>query len=202
MPVIVKVRVPLVALLLTVIVRVEEPEPATEVGLNRVVTREPCPLALKLTVPLNPLTAAIVTLEVPLVPRVTVMLAGESEIVKFGLGPLTVRVIVVVWVIVPEVPVMVTVLVPAAAVLLATNVTVLVEVVGFVPKLAVTPAGRPDADKLTLPVKPPEFVTVIVLLPLPPCETATLAGEAEREKLGVDGAGGKTQLFAALENSN
>src|SRR5215471_15085970 len=97
---------------------------------------------------------------------------------------------------------MVTVEVPGVAVELAVNVTTLVEVVGFVPKLAVTPAGKPEADKVTLPVKPPEEVTVIVLLPLDPWLTLKLAGEADSEKLGEDGCGGRTQLFAALENSN
>jgi hypothetical protein len=103
----------------------------------------------------------------------------------------------------PDVPVMVTVAVPVVAVGLAVNVTVLVDVVGFVPKVAVTPAGKPEADRLTLPVNPPEGVTVIVLLPLLPWVTLKLDGEADSEKLGVGApAGGKTQLFAALENSN
>lgn len=99
-------------------------------------------------------------------------------------------------------PVMVTVAVPVAALELAVNVTRLVDVVGLVPKLALTPAGKPEADRLTLPVNPPEGVTVIVLLPLLPCVTLKLAGEADNEKLGVAVAGGRTQLFAALENSN
>jgi hypothetical protein len=96
--VIVKVRVPLVALLLTRTDKVDVPEPVTEVGLKVGVTREPCPLTLRLTVPLNPFTAPIVTVEVPVEPRVTVMLAGESEIVKFGWPPteFTVSVMVVV----------------------------------------------------------------------------------------------------------
>lgn len=85
----------------------------------------------------------------------------------------------------PDVPVMVTVEVPVVAVAVAVNVTVLVDVVGLVPKAAVTPDGKPEADRFTLPVKPPEGVTVIVLLALPPCVTLTLAGEADREKLGV-----------------
>ena len=40
-PVIVRVRVPVVARLLTVTVRVEDPAPVMEVGLNLVVTRLP-----------------------------------------------------------------------------------------------------------------------------------------------------------------
>lgn len=81
-------------------------------------------------------------------------------------------------------PVMVTVEVPVVAVELAVNVTTLVEVVGLVPNVAVTPAGRPEADKVTAPVNPPEGVTVTVLLPLVPCVTVKLEGEAESVKLG------------------
>lgn len=106
---------------------------------------------------------------------------------------------VVVFVSAPDVPVMVTVAAPAVAVTFAVRVTLLLEAVGLAPKLAVTPAGSPDADKLTLPVNPPDGVTVIVVLPLSPWVTFKLAGEADSAKLTGTG---KTQLFAALENSN
>jgi hypothetical protein len=102
----------------------------------------------------------------------------------------------------PEVPVMVTVDVPVVAVELAVNVTELVEVVGLVPKLAVTPEGNPEAERVTLPVNPPESVTVMVLLALLPCVTLTLLGDADRLKLAADAGGGNTQLLAELENSN
>lgn len=92
---------------------------------------------------------------------------------------------VVVWVRLPDVPVMVIVLVPVVAVLLAVKVRTLVDVVGLVPNVAVTPLGRAEFDSDTEPVKPPESVTVIVLLPLVPCLTVKLEGEAESEKLGV-----------------
>lgn len=92
--------------------------------------------------------------------------------------------------------------VPVVAVELAESVSTLVEVVGFVPKLAVTPDGNPEAESVTLPVNPPDAVTVIVLFPLLPCVTDKLEGEAESEKLGELGGGGRTQLFAELENSN
>ena len=92
--------------------------------------------------------------------------------------------------------------VPVVAVLLALNVTTLVDVVGFVPNVAVTPAGSPDADKLTLPVNPPVLVTVMVEFPLLPCVTLKLEGEAASVKFGFDAAGGRTQLFAEFENSN
>jgi len=84
--------------------------------------------------------------------------------------------------------VIVTVAVPVVAVLLAVRVRTLVEVVGFVPKLAVTPLGRPEAERLTLPVNPPDGVTVMVLFPLVPWVTVRLVGEAESEKSGVAAA--------------
>jgi len=61
---------------------------------------------------------------------------------------------VVVFVKAADVPVTVTVNVPVAAVLPAVSVNVLVLVVLPGLKDAVTPLGRPDADKLTLPLKP------------------------------------------------
>jgi hypothetical protein len=54
----------------------------------------------------------------------------------------------------PDVPLTVTFVVPAVAVLLTANVKTLVLVVAVGLKDAVTPAGRPEADKLTLPAKP------------------------------------------------
>lgn len=83
---------------------------------------------------------------------------------------------------VPEVPVIVTVAVPVVAVLVAVNVKVLVLVVLVV--LAglnegVTPLGRPEADKATLPLKPFCGVTVMVLEPLDPCVIVKLVGDAE-----------------------
>ena len=109
---------------------------------------------------------------------------------------------VVVFVSAPDVPVIVTVAVPTVAVAFAVSVTVLLEVVGLVPKLAVMSLGNPDADKLTLPVNPPEKVAVIVLLPLLPWVTLKLAGKADSVKFPVGAGGGKTQSLAALENSN
>ena len=79
---------------------------------------------------------------------------------------------------------MVTVELPAAAVLLAENVNTLV-VALVVLKDGVTPAGNPDAVKATVPVNPFVGVTVMVLFPLPPCGTvAGDTGEAERLKSG------------------
>ena len=62
----------------------------------------------------------------------------------------------------------VTVDVPVAAVALAVSVKELVVVAEAGLKEAVTPLGRPDADKLTLPVNPFRGATVMVLEPLNP----------------------------------
>jgi hypothetical protein len=75
---------------------------------------------------------------------------------------------VVVLVKLPEVPVTVTVTEPVVAVLLAVSVKVLLPVVLLGLKDAVTPEGKPEADKLTLPVKPFTGVTEMVLVPLAP----------------------------------
>jgi hypothetical protein len=83
---------------------------------------------------------------------------------------------------------MVMVAVPVVAVPLAVNVTVLVVVVLPGLKDAVTPLGRPEADKLTLPLKPFTGLTVMVLVPLLPCVTERLAGDAESEKSGTAAA--------------
>lgn len=113
--------------------------------------------------------------------------AGDAATEKFGVAvEFTVRASVVDAVKLPEVPVIFTVADPVVAVLLAVSVSTLVPVVGFVPNAAVTPLGRPDAARVTLPVNPPTSVTVIVLLPLPPCVIVRLLGESERVKLGVD----------------
>jgi hypothetical protein len=78
----------------------------------------------------------------------------------------------------PDVPATVTVTVPVAAAALAVKVKVLLLVAGLVLKLAVTPLGKPDADKVTFPLKPFEGVIEIVLVPLPPCARLKLLGEA------------------------
>jgi hypothetical protein len=189
--VIVTVAVPTVAVEEAVNVRVEVAEPlaAGVTGLveNVAVTPLGKPLALSVVAELKPPVLVTVIVLVPLEPCVTVTEAGDALTLKFGVAAeFTVSEIVVCAVRLPDVPVIVMVDVPVAAVLLAVRVKVLVEVVGFVPKVAVTPLGSPDAARLTLPENPPRSVTVIVLLPLPPCVTVTLLGDAESVKLGVE----------------
>lgn len=179
-PVTVTVDVPTVAVLLAVKLRTL----VEVVGLvpKLAVTPLGRPEAESVTAPVKPFDGATVIVLLPLVPCFTVRLDGEAESEKFGwAGALTVRLIVVVWLVVPDVPVMVTVAAPAVAVLLAVNVRALVEVVGLVPKLAVTPVGRPEAERLTEPAKPLIGVIVMVLLPLVPCVMESEDGDAESE---------------------
>ena len=84
----------------------------------------------------------------------------------------------------PDVPVTVTVKVPVVAVLAAERVNRLLAFAGFVPNMAPTPLGKPDAVRLTLPLKPLRGLIEIVVEPEAPCRTLTLDGEAERRKLG------------------
>ena len=116
---------------------------------------------------------------VPLVPCVTVKLLADAERLKFGRG-VTVRATVVICDKLPDVPAIVMVTVPRAAVLVAVRVKVVVLLVLMGLKEAVTPLGRPEADRLTLPLKPFWGVMVIMLVPLVPWTTLRLLGEAER----------------------
>jgi hypothetical protein len=85
---------------------------------------------------------------------------------------------------------MVTVEVPAAAALLAVSVSALVVVALAGLKAAVTPVGRPEAVRATLPVKPFWGVMVMVLVPLAPCAIVRLIGDAARPKSGTAATAG------------
>ena len=80
----------------------------------------------------------------------------------------------------PEVPVTVTVEVPAAAVLPAERVNTWAVLID-----AVTPVGRPDAVNATVPVNPLTGVMVMVLVPLAPWAMDRLLGVADSEKKGA-----------------
>ena len=101
-------------------------------------------------------------------PSTMVTAFGEAERLKLWTGAFTVRLSVVVFVNVPDVPVTVTVAGPVVAEALAVSVKVLVLLVLLGLNDAVTPLGRPEAARLTLPAKPPMSVTMIVLVPLLP----------------------------------
>jgi hypothetical protein len=188
-PVMVTVAVPIVAVLLAVSVKVLEFVGLVVLtGLKEAVTPAGKPDAAKLTPLLKPFTGTTAMVLVPLVPCVMVTLLGEAEREKLGTGAaVTVRLMVVVFVKPPEDPVMMTVAVPATAVLLTVSVKVLefaglVVMVGL--KEAVTPLGNPEAEKLTLPLKPLSEPTETVLVPLAPCMTVKVLGDAESMKLG------------------
>lgn len=179
-PVTVTVTVPVVAVLLAE--RVKVLVPVVLPGLNAGVTPLGRPEADKLTLPLKPLSGFTVIVLMPLEPCVMVKLLGEAERVKFG-GGFTVRESVVELDRFPDEPVMVTVAAPVVAVPLAVSVRVLAPVVLAGLNDAVTPEGKPDADKLTVPLKPLCGLTVMLLVPLAPCTIVRLLGEPERVKL-------------------
>jgi len=195
-PVTVTVAVPVVAPAEAVSVNVEVTLPfaggVTGFGENAAVTPLGSPDALKVVAELKLFWLVIVTVLVPLPPCVTVTDVGDAPIVKFGCdAAFTVRLIVVVCVVDPDVPVIVTELVPVVAEDEAVNVTVEVTlpfaggVTGFGENDAVTPLGSPDALKVVAELNPFRLVTVIVLVPVPPCVTVTELGEAPTEKSGV-----------------
>ena len=116
-------------------------------------------------------------------------LLGEVKFSELGLtvrlddtGEVTVRATVVVCVRAPEVPVMVTVELPGAAVLLAESVSTRAVLIDAVTP---APAGTPDAPSATVPVNPFAGVMVIVLVPLDPWPMDKLLGEAARLKSGA-----------------
>jgi len=92
---------------------------------------------------------------------------------------------VVVALTLPDVPVMVILDEPVVAALLAVSLNTLLPVVGFVPNVAVTPLGRPEAARVTLPVNPPTSVTLIVSVALLPFFTDRLAADGTSAKPAV-----------------
>lgn len=179
-PVTVTVTVPVVEVLLAVSVNVLAP--VVLAGLNDGVTPLGRPDADNTTLLLKPLSGFTVMVLEPLDPCVMVRLLGEAESVKFG-GGLIVRESVVELDRLPDEPEMVTVAGPVVAVLLAVRVNVLVPVVLVGLNDAVTPEGKPDADKLTVLLKPLSALMVMVLVPLAPCATLTLLGDVASVKL-------------------
>jgi len=82
--------------------------------------------------------------------------------------------------------------VPDAAVLLAVSVNVVLA------NEAVTPVGRPEADRATVPVKPLEGVTVMAFVPLAPCAIVRLVGDADRLKFGAGAVAVTVRLTVAV----
>ena len=155
-----------------------------EVGENTAVTPVGKPVAANVIGELKLFALVTVIVLVPLAPSFTVNVAGDAATVKLG-GGVTVSAIVVVADSLPEVPVIATVAVPVAAALLAASVTTLLPLAGFVPNVAVTPLGRPEAARVTLPENPFTAAIVMVLVPLPPWIRLKVLGESESVKPGI-----------------
>ena len=115
----------------------------------------------------------------PATPTEPISVSSQTDGRVGGGATVTVKETAVVLIRFPEMPVTVTEAVPVAAVLLAVSVNVLVLVVLLGLNDAVTPLGKPDADKLTLALKPFCGVTIIVLAPLAPCVIVKLFDDEE-----------------------
>jgi hypothetical protein len=96
-----------------------------------------------------------------------------------------VRFTVVVGARLPEVPVTVIDADPVAAELLIVKFIVLCEVVLAGVNVAVTPFGRLEVVKLTLPEKPCAGTTLTAIEPLAACCRITVLGDDKSVKLGV-----------------
>ena len=134
---------------------------------------------LKLTVPENKLLEARVSAEFAVCPALTVWVIGVPEAAPSVKAVATVSVTVVLCVRTPEVPVTVTVPDCGVAVPLAVSVSVLLSVAGFGLKAAVTPLGKPEAARDTLPLNPSCGVIVIVLVTWLPCAMFKVLGLAD-----------------------
>jgi hypothetical protein len=156
------------------------------------------------TVPLNAFAAVASTLVLaPAAPADMVREAGERVREKFAAGAAVemVTATVIEWVSDPEVPLRVSVALPAAAVDAAVSVTlcavpgVSVSVAG----LAVTPVGSPLIESATFPVKPfAGTAFTLICFPAPPAVRATVAGVAVNEK-SVAGAAAEMVAVTATE---
>ena len=119
-PVTVMVLAPGVAVLLTVNVSVLEP--VVETGENAAVTPAGRPAMDRLTPPVNPYAGRTVIVEVPEAPWLIPTAAGPADKVKTGVCTATVTLVLAVKV--PEVPVIVTIWLPAGAEVVADSVMV------------------------------------------------------------------------------
>lgn len=150
------------------------------------------PVVVSVVAELKLFWLVMVTVLVPLPPCVTVTDEGDAPMVKLGVAAaFTVRAIVVLCVVDPETPVIVTVAGPVVAEPEAVSVSVEVAlpfaggVTGLVEKAAVTPLGNPVALRVVAALKPLRLVIVMVLIPFEPCVIVNELGEAPIVKSGV-----------------
>ena len=144
-----------------VTVRVEDPDPVTEVGLNVPVAPLGRPLTEKLTAELKPFKPVTVGVKLVPLPWITVCELGDAASEKPG-TPFTIRATVSDCVRLPLVPVMVNRYEPAGV---AGSVVILrvddPEASRLGLKEAPAPAGKPETLSETDPLKPFEGVTLV-----------------------------------------
>ena len=126
--------------------------PVVGFALQEAVTPLGSPDMARFTLPLNPFCETTEIVDVSEPPGTKVKASGASARVKVTAS--TVKAMDAVAMMLPEVPVIVTVAGPGVAELLAVSVSKTVPVEGLGLKEAVTPLGRPDAVKLMLPLNP------------------------------------------------
>jgi len=203
LPVIVSENVPRCEFRAVVTLRTDEPEPATLAGANDEVAFLGNPVTLSATDPVNPFKDPTVTVYVVDPPRGTVAEIGVTATVKSGgAGVVTVRVTVVECVAAVPVPVTVIVYVPPGVVALVAMLKVELpplEIEAGV-KVAVAPAGRPVADRVTACETP--FVIAVEMVTsgaVFPCSTVTDVGLAPMEKSSAGGGCALTQFGSVKE---
>jgi hypothetical protein len=150
------------------------------VPVNVPVTPVGSPLTARVVAPVKPFSGVTERVLVPEAPCVTLKLAGAAAKVKLG-PAFTVRLSVTKVDFAPEVPVTVIVDVPTVAADAALNVATLLVEVEAALNTAVTPLGRPETVRVTLPAKPFLGVTVMVLVALAPCARLSAGVEVETE---------------------
>jgi hypothetical protein len=127
-------------------------------GSNDNVTPVGKPVALRVTLPLNPFFGVTVRVVLALAPAATLKLGPEGAIEKPG-AAVMVRLTGTVALSVPDFPVIVRLVLQALAVEAAVSVRVAAPVEVTAPNAAVTPLGKPAALNVTVPENP--FCAVI-----------------------------------------
>src|SRR2546421_541869 len=169
-----------------------------DVGVTEALAPLGVPDTARLIVPPVPTTVVEMVLE-PLAPCTRLKLVGLAEIVKFGLGAVTVSCTVVVWRPPPSAPFPVTVYVPAAALAAFTfSVALLPAVTDPGLSEALAPLGTPETARLTVPAVPLVNAVEMLIGPLAPCARLRLVGLAEIEKSLPADAGQPGSLNEAI----
>jgi hypothetical protein len=177
-------------------VSVDEPEPGTVAGLNVAVAPEGRALTEKLTGPMNPLSALVLTEYVVDEPAYSDCDCGLTLTVKSGVA-FTTTVAFTEWLRVPLVPVIVSGYVPAGplAAVAILNVDEPEPVTDAGVNVGVAPAGSPLTAKLTVPVNALSALVLIVKPIDEPAYTVCDCGLTVRVKSGA----ALTAIVAVIE---